>query len=123
MIAQPNALVLVAELESLLGFCASGPSRDADATLATGEITALYVEPERWRTGIGRALIEATLRSAPERNFAKLTLWVLSGNLPARRFYEASGFSADGVTKAELRSGFSLHETRYARAIDGAVPR
>jgi ribosomal protein S18 acetylase RimI-like enzyme len=117
-IAQPGTLVLVATLEaSLVGFCSSLPSRDADATPNVGEIAAIYVDPAFWRSGFGSALVEATVASARQRNFSELTLWVLTGNGPARAFYEARGFETDGYTKTDERAGFAILETRYRRRL------
>src|SRR5262245_20377315 len=38
------------------GFAVTGPSEDADAEPSTGEVYAIYLEPERVGTGLGRAL-------------------------------------------------------------------
>lgn len=117
-IEQQTMLVLVATSgETLVGFYAQMPSRDADANSATSEIVAIYVDPAFWRLGFGGALVEAGVEAARPRNFSELTLWVLTGNAPARRFYEARGFNADGLTKTEDRWGFPLHQTRYRRRI------
>ena len=43
------------------------------------------------RRGAGRALIEAVLDFAGDRN---VTLWVTCGNEPARTLYESMGFEA-----------------------------
>jgi GNAT superfamily N-acetyltransferase len=37
------------------------PSRDEDAGPDTAEIAALYVSPDRWRTGLGSALLDAAV--------------------------------------------------------------
>jgi len=117
-ITQPTTVVLVATLEaSIVGFCSSLPSRDADATPNVGEIAAIYVDPTFWRSGFGSSLVEATVESARQRNFTELTLWVLTGNGSARAFYEARGFKTDGHSKTEQHPGFSIHETRYRRGI------
>lgn len=48
----------------------------------------LYLEPEAIGTGVGRALLEAAQALRPDG----LSLWVFTGNLRARRFYERAGF-------------------------------
>ena len=117
-IGQPGTLVLVATTgETLVGFCSLLSSRDADATRAVGEIAAIYVDPAFWRSGFGSSLVETVVESACQRNFTELTLWVLTGNVAARAFYEARGFHTDGHTKTDERSGFPIHETRYRRRI------
>jgi L-amino acid N-acyltransferase YncA len=52
-------IVFVAEdsESNIEGFSALGPSRDADANPSTAEVSAIYVHPEKWRKGIGRALL------------------------------------------------------------------
>lgn len=115
-VGHQSAVVLVATVDDrLVGFCCLMPSRDMDAASAVGEISAIYVDPAVWRSGIGSALIDATVERARARKYAELTLWVLAGNSAARAFYEARGFAADGHTKTDERPGFSLHETRYRR--------
>jgi ribosomal protein S18 acetylase RimI-like enzyme len=93
------------------------PSRDADATTDVGEITALYVDPKRWRSGCGTLLLEAAVESARQRELREITLWVLATNLGARAFYEARGFTDDERTKTEEHLGFSMPETRYRRVL------
>jgi GNAT superfamily N-acetyltransferase len=63
------------------------------ATLVDREIAALYVDPDRWREGSGAALLRAALTAAGEGG---VTVWVLSGNSGALRFYERFGFAPDG---------------------------
>lgn len=73
------------------------------------ELTRLYVAPQWWRTGCGRALC----RSVQERVLAaggdSLHLWVLDANHRARGFYEAIGFAADGGSKIIDCDGPLLH--------------
>lgn len=118
VIVQTDTLVLVATTgDVLVGFCSLLPSRDPDGSAAVGEIAAIYVEPSVWRSGIGSSLVEGIVESARERSFSEVTLWVLASNTVAHAFYEARGFLADGNTKIEERSGFSIHEVRYRRSI------
>lgn len=86
----------VAEDEGrILGWISTGPSRDEDATPQTGELYAMYLHPDHWRQGIGQALWEAGKASLVAAGFQAATLWVLTGNERARRFYEANGFAPD----------------------------
>jgi ribosomal protein S18 acetylase RimI-like enzyme len=98
---------------SVVGFCSFIPTRDTDAESATGEVAALYVSPERWRSGVGQALLRATLDVARLRRYRAVTLWVLAANVAARAFYEKLGFALDGASKVEERSSYSLTEVRY----------
>ncbi|MEI9938121.1 MAG: GNAT family N-acetyltransferase [Pseudomonadota bacterium] len=117
-VAEPATVVLVATVaEILVGFCSLLPSRDADTSPSVGEVTAIYVDPNFWRSGLGTSLIQAAFDSARQRSLSEVTLWVLTANISARAFYEARGFKTDGQTKTEQRPGFSIHETRYRRPL------
>jgi GNAT superfamily N-acetyltransferase len=97
----------------VIGFAAVGPSRDEPRT---GELYAIYVEPEAWSTGTGRALIEAAESRLHER-YREATLWVLADNPRARAFYERAGWRADGAEKAEERWGVRATEVRYRKPL------
>ncbi len=92
------------------GFVSYGPSRDTDLA-GSGEIYALYLHPEVWRTGAGGMLMRAACAELP----ASVALWVLAGNQRAIGFYQHMGFSPDGSTKIEHMDGVPLHEERYRR--------
>jgi GNAT superfamily N-acetyltransferase len=96
-----------------VGFVSSGPPRDDDVLLPAAEVFALYVVPEAWRGGVGRALIAAAVDHWQRRGAATLTLWVLEDNARARAFYEASGWRPDGASQPIEIGGFSVIEVRY----------
>jgi GNAT superfamily N-acetyltransferase len=96
---------------AVIGFAAVGPSRDERAI---GELYAIYVEPDAWSTGAGRALLERAEELLRAR-YAQGTLWVLEDNPPARRFYELAGWVPDGARKAEERWGVHAPEVRYRK--------
>ena len=78
--------VAVAEDEAgIIGFCAYGPTRDADGE-GIAEIYAVYVQPGKWNRGAGRALCELAFREAAAREHTAITLWALKGNEVAHRF-------------------------------------
>jgi len=109
---------IVAEAPPVVGFCSLSASRDSDCEPATGEITAIYLDPQHWRRGVGRQLVVAAVARAQERGYRNLTLWVLRENQRARSFYEAVGFSCDGQEKTDMRIiGSPLHEVRYVRSL------
>ena len=56
--------------------------------LEAGEVTWLYVDPDRVRSGIGRSL----LRHLIERGGDRIEASVLAGNDPAILLYESEGF-------------------------------
>jgi GNAT superfamily N-acetyltransferase len=101
----------------VIGFCQLVLSRDAAAPAGTGEVAAIYVDPEHWRSGAGRALLKAGVGLALQRGYRALTLWVLEANSAARRFYERQGLAPDGETKLDIRAGGTLFEVRYRREL------
>lgn len=121
VMARPDTDVMVAvDAHNILcGFGLLAPSRDSDAASNTGEIVAIYVDPDRWRSGVGSALLDDLIRAAGARACASVTLWVLSGNQRARAFYEARGFVVDGTEKSEQKWGGLVREIRYARRLAG----
>jgi GNAT superfamily N-acetyltransferase len=97
----------------VVGFASVGPSRDEHGL---GELYAIYVEPERWSTGAGRALLERAEQQL-RCEYASATLWVLEDNPRARHFYERAGWSPDGARKAEERWGVRAPELRYRKEL------
>lgn len=104
------------------GFAAFGASRDADAAAGTAELIAIYLDPAQWSRGVGRRLWRAVRQSVATQGFSVVTLWVLTGNTRAIRFYEAAGFVAEAAScKAFTLGSQRLEELRYARALDSPV--
>ena len=111
---QPTG-TFVAELEGkIIGFCDLIPSRDQDSNpQVIGEIAAIYVHPDNWRSGAGRALCLHALEAARHQHFIAVTLWVLASNVAARIFYQTMGFHHDGAIKSESFANRQLQEVRY----------
>jgi GNAT superfamily N-acetyltransferase len=93
------------------------PSRDGDAPAGTGEISSIYAAPERWGTGLGRALMAEAEAQLRRLGFTTATLWVLRDNQRARRFYERAGWLPDGTEKADQVGGAPVVEVRYRSAL------
>ncbi len=100
-----------------LGFLCGGPTRDDDAPPSSAEVYGLYVLPDAWRQGVGRALLETALAHWRDRGLQTALLWVFEANDAARRFYEAQGWQADGARQEVDLGGFASPEVRYRRAI------
>jgi len=98
----------------IIGFASIGPSRDAGASAATGELLTIYVEPAAWRRGVGTALVSWATTAAPACGWTAMTLWTIEGNAGARAFYERCGWVRDGAAKLELFAGQMLAQVRYA---------
>jgi GNAT superfamily N-acetyltransferase len=95
------------------GFAVTGPSEDADADERTGEVYAIYLEPDRVGTGAGRRLFAHAVEDLRARGFRSATLWVLETNERARRFYERAGWMPDGTTASERIDCAMLPTVRY----------
>jgi GNAT superfamily N-acetyltransferase len=87
-------------------------SRDEDAGPATCELAALYVDPDRWRLGIGRELLGAAVDAAQKEDCNEVTAWVLYANDAALAFYARAGFVPDGAQQLHPRSGESVVRLR-----------
>lgn len=113
-IANGSPTVLVAEAdETVAGFAAIGPCRDADAA-GDLEIWAIYLAPDYWSQGLGHALWRASHAFAIQRSAGRLSLWVFANNPRARRFYERSGARVEpGSVKTFVLGGVTLEEVRY----------
>lgn len=104
--------------DAVVGYCWFGPYRPDDDVPdvpdgpdpACGEIYAIYVEPELIGSGVGGALMRASLADLAPRPVA---LWVLEGNHVARAFYERFGFEPDGASADFDAGGTPVPEIRY----------
>lgn len=113
----PSHRRVVAELDGeICGWCAFGPSRDADAGAATGEIYALYVHPSDWARGIGSALVVCALQELRASAFDSVTVWSFDENKRANALYERRGFHRDGAEQRHQQYGGVL-EVRYQRSV------
>jgi GNAT superfamily N-acetyltransferase len=121
ILAEPSdqrARTLVAERGgSVVGFASVGPSRDDDADPVSGELWAIYVDPQHWGTGIGHVLHVAALEALQADGATSASLWVLQGNDRATRFYERHGWAADGASKTDWRDDVRLDELRYRTSL------
>ncbi|SIO03894.1 Ribosomal protein S18 acetylase RimI [Vannielia litorea] len=87
-----QSVTLVSEAGGLTGFVSVGAQRTErhKATYA-GEIYALYIHPEAQGQGHGAALMRAGAARLRAAGHGAASLWVMSGNARARRFYEHLG--------------------------------
>jgi len=113
--------VLVARIEDrVAGFIAFGPCRDEAAPETTAEVWAFYLAPDRWSTGMGRALWEAARARMLLQGARRASLWVIATNPRAIRFYLAAGFSLDaGSIKPLTIGGVQVEEERYVQELRG----
>lgn len=108
-------LVAVAEVDGrVCGFVRAGTTPDGEGA---AEIHAIYVDPARWGSGIGGALLDLAERELKDRGCARAFLWVFSANAHARRWYERKGWTADGAEGLVDFDGTPVPKTRYSREI------
>ncbi len=112
--------IWVADEGSVVGFASSGAARDEDLEPRAGEVQAIYLLPEAWGQGIGRALLEAATVALRERGLDPLVLWVLTDNDRGRRFYERQGWRPDGSARSLDFDGTPIEELRYRRSASEA---
>lgn len=118
LVESASATYVAQELETILGWASVGKSRDGDAALTTGELWAIYVGPEHWRRGAGRALWQHGESHLKASGFHDVVVWVLKDNRQAQRFYEAVGFALDpGQEKLIDIDGTQVPEIRFRRAM------
>lgn len=99
--------VFVAEIDGApRGFAAILPRTDGNA-----ELDALFVEPDEWGHGIGRALVEHCCEAARAAGAAALHV---VGNPHAEGFYTRCGFVLVGTQ--QMRFGVGLLMVRALRA-------
>lgn len=79
--------------DNVIGYAGVGPERDSQAPPNTGELYALFVHPDHWRTGAGRALTDAACTDLRNSGCDTVQLWVLEANNRARKFYTRYGFA------------------------------
>jgi ribosomal protein S18 acetylase RimI-like enzyme len=106
--ANRDARVYVADRNgAMIGFAACGAQADAALAAAgfDGEIGAIYLRKAAQRRGIGRLLMSKAAADLQGRGFTGASLWVLQGNLPARRFYEQLGGILVGEKRDERPEG------------------
>jgi len=96
----------VAEVDGVVaGTVSGGPSTDNN----TASVTAMWVDPEFRRQGVGDVLLTTVLDWARERRYPRVLLWVTEGNDNAERLYLRHGFVRTGAHE-EVRPGELEHE-------------
>jgi GNAT superfamily N-acetyltransferase len=120
LIAHPDAIELpidqirdgravVAEISNkIVGFAVVLPRTDGEA-----DLDGLFVEPNSWRSGIGRRLVNAaeTLAAAGGAGF----LYVV-GNPRAAGFYNTCGFALVGEERTRFGVGLRMRKACSAKS-------
>jgi ribosomal protein S18 acetylase RimI-like enzyme len=111
--------LLVAKVQgAVVGFVAFGPARDEGASPKSAEVWAIYLAPEWWSSGVGRALWLAARERMLEQSVRSVSLWVIASNHRAVTFYRAAGFQPAAASPRELTlGGVQVQEVRYVQAL------
>lgn len=100
--------------DGVVGFVSISAAADEDLVgQAVGEVKALYLHPNAWGKGCGKALMVFAMEELRQRGYQTVVLWVLTNNLRAQAFYEKGGFRADGATKVLNVRDDEQHVSRY----------
>ncbi|MEO8549306.1 MAG: GNAT family N-acetyltransferase [Kofleriaceae bacterium] len=78
---------------------------------------ALYVDPDAWGTGLGRALIAEARKDLRSFGRSSAILWSMVGNTRADRFYLADGWVGEGEHRVEDVWGTPVTQQRYRRLL------
>ena len=97
---------------TICGLVTTGLCRDIDLP-NFGELMAIYVDPAYLHTGVGRVLMAAGRERLRRVGVAAASLWVLDGNVRARRFYERDGWRPDGTRRTRAYGDVRVEEVRY----------
>lgn len=112
---RPRTLVAV-EANTILGFATVSAARDEDAA-GHGELCALYIEPDCWGRGFGRALASAARTELHILGFSRAVLWVVAGNSRAEQFYRSDGWTLDELRRPHKVWNITVDTVRYSRAL------
>jgi GNAT superfamily N-acetyltransferase len=116
--ADPLQRIRVAEVDAeIAGTCAWTQARAGHGVgppiQRRAHVSAMFVDPGRWRQGIAGALLGDAVAAMGAAGFGSAQLWTPEG-APARRFYEASGWTVvDGARlhMPELNLPLVMYET------------
>jgi ribosomal protein S18 acetylase RimI-like enzyme len=95
----------------VVGWCDVTPkSRPSQAHC--GMLGMAVIEPYRGR-GIGKALLDATLKAARAKGMTRVELTVRADNEKAKRLYESFGFAVEGTCRRHVRIKGEYSDSYY----------
>jgi GNAT superfamily N-acetyltransferase len=85
-----------ASVVGAIAFAQATVSRDDRTPVAgLGHVSAVFVDPDHWRRGIARQMLDAAEAAMRAAGHDRAQLWTLEGS-PAEQLYTALGWSRDG---------------------------
>lgn len=111
--------VMVATLAGeIVGFVGFDRSRDPKSKNTTGELWAMYVDPNHLGQGVGLALWDAAREGLQDEDCTDVTVWVPLAGARALRFFDAAGFKREMNTARTVPlGGVRVEEIRFKRAL------
>lgn len=106
--ADDSDTLAAVEGEKIIGLVSFGPLRTPPAgtskirPLYSSEIFAIYVHPDYFQKGAGKALLKAAVEDLINNKHTSLCLWALAKNKRACSFYEAMGGQRVGKMMVEM---------------------
>lgn len=76
-------------------------------------VVAIYLLPEIWGSGQGSELLRYALGKLKKNGFRNICLWVMKGNIRARKFYEKNGFQISGKEREIEIAECRVSEVEY----------
>lgn len=80
-----------------------------------GHISMVFVDPARWGSGIGGALIRALQGPPDGQVWTRLSVWTRNDNVRALRLYDTCGF-VDTGERASLHEGDQITRLEWQRS-------
>lgn len=80
-----------------------------------GHVSMVFVDPSRWGSGIGGALVRALQAPPAGQAWTRLSVWTRADNVRALRLYDSCGF-VDTGERAALHEGDQISRWEWRRA-------
>ena len=111
--------VMVAEQGGeIVGFVGFDRSRDPKSKNTTGELWAIYVDPDHMGQGVGLALWDAAREGLQDEDCTDVTVWLPLLHEQTLRFHELAGFKREMNTARTVPlGGVKVEEVRLKRKL------
>ena len=114
---EPQVMVAM-QGEKMLGFVGFDRSRDPKSKNTTGELWAMYVDPDCVGQGVGLALWDAAREGLQDEDCTEVTVWVPLASAKALGFFDAAGFKREMNTARTVPlGGVRVEELRFKRSL------
>ena len=110
-IATGHEYYLVRQADAYCGYFAL----HQQPTEAALQLSKIYVETERRRSGVGAAILSFVEVYARENEVKRIGLTVNRHNAVAIRFYEKQGFTKQGTVVQDIGNGFVMDDYRMVK--------